>query len=69
LTTPSKRSLAIKRSSSLPKSSKAIQDMSTARLVKLKTIANHKFNTFHKFSKLVQEQIIFHIDKELKAVQ
>lgn len=64
-----KRSLATKRSSSLPKSSKAFHTMSTARLVKLKTIAKHKFNTFHKFSKLVQEQIIFHIDKELKEAQ
>jgi hypothetical protein len=43
--------------------------MSTARLIKLKTIAKRKFNTFHKFSKLVQEEILLHIDKELKAAQ
>ena len=67
--TSSKRSLSIKRSSSLPKTSKAFQNMSTARLKKLSTIAYYKFNKFHKFSKLVQEEILLHIDKELRSME
>jgi len=55
--------------SSLPKSSKAFQDMSTIHLKKLTRIAYYKFKEFHDFSKLVQEQILLHIDKELRSME
>ena len=64
-----KRSLSMQRSSSIPKTSKAFHNMSATRLTKLHAIAQYKFNKFHKFSKLVKEEILLHIDKELRLME
>jgi hypothetical protein len=43
--------------------------MSTVYYAKLKSIAHYKFPSFKDFSSDVQEQILLHIDKELKTMQ
>lgn len=61
-----KRSYSVQLSSSVPKASKAFHNMSSAHLTKLYKIAEYKFSNFSKFSQLVKEEILLHIDRELR---